>query len=101
MGEAIGTDSLSMGPNRGMATPFKPDFMFSRPLFGCSGSLFQARKPDFRPGSLESSLEASQAVLEASQTAFEASQTAFEAFQTTFEAFQMVFETSQAACEAS
>ena len=63
MGEAIATDSLSMGPNRGLATPFKPDFMFSGPFFGCSGSLFQARKPPVRLGSLKSGFEASQVAL--------------------------------------
>ena len=72
MPESTAADPESMGSNRGMAIPFSPDFMFSGPLFGCSGSLLQACKLDFRPGSLESGL----AALEASQAACEAFQAA-------------------------
>ena len=86
MPESVATDPMGLGSNRGMATQFSPDVMFSGPLFGCSGSPKQAQKPGNRLRSLESGLEASQAAFEASQTASEAFQTGIEASQTAFEA---------------
>ena len=59
MPESTAVGPESVGPNRGMATPFSPDFVFSEPLLSCSRSPKQARKPAVRPGSLEFGFEAS------------------------------------------
>ena len=63
IGESTAVDPESISPNRGLATLFSPDSMFSGPFSGHSRSPKQAWKPVVRPGSLKSALEASQAAL--------------------------------------